>query len=160
MISGSASSLGDLTCIKWMVQAVELCRELRECVQSCLEPTRPPAVVLVDPHSDLAQQALALVPAGRQSDVVYRDVGYALRRPFGLNLLDVGLGWSRDQLVENALRVLWRLRFVLLRWSFERVSSLDDGSTRMSALTITRASTRMCSAAWIVLMVVEHRKCL
>jgi hypothetical protein len=70
-----------------------------------LETTNPPAVVLVDPHSDLAQQALGLIPAGRQTDMVYLDVGCALRRPFGLNLLDVGLGWSRDQLVENALRV-------------------------------------------------------
>ena len=70
-----------------------------------LEGARPPAVVLVDPHSDLARQALGLVPASRHGDVVHLDVGGALQRPFGLNLLDVGLGWSRDQLVENALRV-------------------------------------------------------
>jgi hypothetical protein len=70
-----------------------------------LETPYPPAVVLVDPHCDLTQQALGLVPADRQTDVVYLDVGRALSRPFGLNLLDVGLGWSRDQLVENGLRV-------------------------------------------------------
>ena len=30
------------------------------------------------------------------------------RRPFGLNLLDVGLGWDRDQAVSNALRIFRR----------------------------------------------------
>ena len=72
-------------------------------------PDRPeapgPAVVLVDPHSDLARAALGLVPPDRHARVVHLDVGQAARRPFGLNLLDVGLGWGRDQLVENALRV-------------------------------------------------------
>jgi hypothetical protein len=70
-----------------------------------LQTGTAPAVVLVDPHSDLAREALGLVPPDRQKDVVYLDVGRALSRPFGLNLLDVGLGWTRDQLVENALRV-------------------------------------------------------
>jgi hypothetical protein len=70
-----------------------------------VEAVNQPAVVLVDPHSDLAQQCLGLLPAARHSDLVFLDVGQALRRPFGLNLLDVGLGWNRDQLVENALRV-------------------------------------------------------
>jgi hypothetical protein len=70
-----------------------------------LQTPHLPAVVLVDPHSDLAQQAVGLVPADRLTDVVHLDVARALSRPFGLNLLDVGLGWNRDQLVENALRV-------------------------------------------------------
>jgi len=70
-----------------------------------LESEPAPTVVLVDPHSDLAEAALGLVPSSRQADVVYLNVGRAPSRPFGLNLLDMGLGWSRDQLVENALRV-------------------------------------------------------
>jgi hypothetical protein len=69
-----------------------------------------PTVVLVDPHSDLAEAALGLVPAGRHEDVVLLDVGRARQRPFGLNLLDVGLGWDRDRLVENAL-LLFRHEF-------------------------------------------------
>ncbi len=64
-----------------------------------------PAVILVDPHSDLATAALGLVPPQRHADVVCLDVGRARERPFGLNLLDVGLGWDRDRLVENALLV-------------------------------------------------------
>jgi hypothetical protein len=64
-------------------------------------------VVLVDPHSDLATSALALVPPERYSDVVYLDIANR-KRPFGVNLLDVGLGWDRDQAVGNALRVFKR----------------------------------------------------
>jgi hypothetical protein len=64
-----------------------------------------PAVVLVDPHSDLAAAALGVIPPEQHGRVVHLDVSQAGRRPFGLNLLDVGLGWGRDRLVENALRV-------------------------------------------------------
>jgi len=65
------------------------------------------AVVLVDPHRDLAVSALGLVPRERQADVVYLDVSNQ-RRPFGINLLDVGLGWDRDQATANALRIFRR----------------------------------------------------
>jgi len=64
-------------------------------------------LVLVDPHHDLAASALALVPRERQADVVYLDVSNR-RRPFGINLLDVGLGWDRDQATANALRIFRR----------------------------------------------------
>jgi hypothetical protein len=64
-------------------------------------------IILVDPHSDLATAALGLVPAERYEDVVYLDIANR-KRPFGVNLLDVGLGWDRDQAVGNALRVFRR----------------------------------------------------
>ena len=38
-----------------------------------------PALVLVDPHRDLAEAALGLVPPARRGDVVYLDVGRARR---------------------------------------------------------------------------------
>ena len=65
------------------------------------------SVVLVDPHHDLAVSALGLVPRSRQADVVYLDISNR-RRPFGINLLDVGLGWDRDQATANALRIFRR----------------------------------------------------
>jgi hypothetical protein len=65
------------------------------------------SVVLVDPHRDLAVSALGLVPRDRQVDVVYLDVSNR-RRPFGINLLDTGLGWDRDQATANALRIFRR----------------------------------------------------
>jgi hypothetical protein len=64
-------------------------------------------LILVDPHSDLAASALGLVPQERRGDVVYLDLANS-QRPFGVNLLDVGLGWNRDQAVGNALRVFKR----------------------------------------------------
>ena len=52
--------------------------------------------------------ALGLVPRERQADVVYLDVVEPARGPFGINLLDVGLGWDRDQATANALRIFRR----------------------------------------------------
>jgi Helicase HerA, central domain len=118
-------------------------------------PDRPeapaPAVVLVDPHSDLARAALGLVPPGRHARVVHLDVGQAARRPFGLNLLDVGLGWGRDQLVENALRVfkhefdhywgprmelVFRMALVLLVDANQRLVAADPTGGRDRQYTI------------------------
>jgi hypothetical protein len=64
-------------------------------------------LILVDPHRDLASAALGLVPRHRQADVVYLDISNR-RRPFGINLLDAGLGWDRDQATANALRIFRR----------------------------------------------------
>jgi hypothetical protein len=68
---------------------------------------QPRALVLIDPHRDLALDALGVVPHERLREVVYLDVSNR-RRPVGLNLLDVGLGWDRDQAVSNALRIFRR----------------------------------------------------
>ena len=68
---------------------------------------RRPALVLVDPHRDLARAALGLVPPARRGDVVFLDVGQR-ERPFGLNLLDTGLFRDRDKAVANALAVFRR----------------------------------------------------
>ena len=110
-----------------------------------------PAVVLVDPHSDLATGALGLVPPERHGDVVYLNVARALGRPFGLNLLDVGLGWRRDQLVENALRVfkyefdnfwgprmelVFRMALLLLVDANERLVAADPSGGRDHQFTI------------------------
>src|SRR5205823_738064 len=66
-----------------------------------------PALVLVDPHQDLAEAALGLIPRSRWRDVVYLNAAEE-QQPFGLNLLDVGLGWSRDKAVSNALAIFRR----------------------------------------------------
>lgn len=66
-----------------------------------------PAVVLVDPHRDLARAALALVPPSRRDDVIFLDLANRAQ-PFGLNPLDTGLGWERDGAVENTLLIFRR----------------------------------------------------
>lgn len=65
------------------------------------------ALVLVDPHRDLAHAALGLVPPACRDDAVWLDLADA-DRPFGLNLLDTGLGWDRDAAVNNTLKVFQR----------------------------------------------------
>jgi hypothetical protein len=65
------------------------------------------AVLLVDPHRDLAEALLGLVPTERVKDVVFLNVADDAR-PFGLNLLDVGLGWTRDRAVNNAVAIFQR----------------------------------------------------
>ncbi len=104
-----------------------------------------------DPHSDVASVALGLVPAERHAQVVHLDVGQAVRRPFGLNLLDVDLGWGRDQLVENALRVfkhefdrfwgsrmelVFRMALVLLVGANRRLVAADPSGGRNRQCTI------------------------
>src|SRR5205814_3700859 len=50
-------------------------------------PAGRPALVVVDPHRDLAEAVLGCVPPERREDVVYLDVAER-NRPFGLNLID------------------------------------------------------------------------
>jgi hypothetical protein len=69
-------------------------------------PARP-FVLLVDPHQDLALASLGLVPASRRPDVVCLSLSEG-DRPFGLNLLDTGLGWDRGRVVANTLAVFRR----------------------------------------------------
>ncbi|MBO0784350.1 MAG: hypothetical protein J2P37_36570, partial [Ktedonobacteraceae bacterium] len=66
-------------------------------------------LVLIDPHGDLAEGVLRLVPTHRCDDVVWIDLAdpaYAV----GLNPLDVRLGRSRDTTVSHlitALKAIW-----------------------------------------------------
>jgi len=70
----------------------------------------PRGLLVIDPHRDLARSLLGLVPRDRLDDVVLLDVGAAAagEHPFGLNLLDSGLGWCGDKAVANALLIFKR----------------------------------------------------
>jgi len=98
---------------------------------------RPPALVLVDPHRDLAEAALGLVPSSRRDNVGYLDVSERAR-PFGLNLLDVGLGWDRDKAVSNALAIFRR--------EFDRFwgPRMED-AFRFALLTLFEANQAICA---------------
>ncbi len=97
-----------------------------------------PAVVLVDPHRDLARAALGLVPPARQGDVAYLDVAERAR-PFGLNLLDTGLFGDRDKAVANALAIFRR--------EFDRFwgPRMED-AFRFALLTLYEANQAICAA--------------
>ncbi|HZU05152.1 MAG TPA: hypothetical protein VFB73_04205, partial [Chloroflexota bacterium] len=103
------------------------------------EDGRPRTLVLVDPHRDLAEAALGLVPRTRWEDVVYLDVAQR-ERPFGLNLLDSGLGWDRDKAVANALTIF--------RHEFDRFwgPRMED-AFRFALLTLYEANVALCAAA-------------
>jgi len=66
-----------------------------------------PALLMVDPHEDLARTLLGLVPAHKRGEVIYLDASNT-QRPFGFNFLDVGLGWERDKALRTTLTVLRR----------------------------------------------------
>ena len=95
-------------------------------------------LVVVDPHHDLARAALGLVPPARQGDVVYLDVAHR-QRPFGLNLIDTGLGWDRDKAVSNALSIFRR--------EFDRFwgPRMED-AFRFALLTLYEVNQAICAA--------------
>jgi hypothetical protein len=101
--------------------------------------TDRPALVLVDPHRDLAQAALGLVPPARRGDTVYLDVAERAR-PFGLNLLDTGLFHDRDKAVANALTIFRR--------EFDRFwgPRMED-AFRFALLTLYEANQAISAAA-------------
>jgi hypothetical protein len=101
------------------------------------EPRR--AVLLVDPHRDLAEATLAQVPAERRSEVVFLDVADRTR-PFGLNLLDTGLGWDRDRAVANALAVFQR------EWGERYWGPRMEDAFRFALLSLFEANLALCAA--------------
>ncbi|MCA9851837.1 MAG: type IV secretion system DNA-binding domain-containing protein, partial [Dehalococcoidia bacterium] len=66
------------------------------------------ALVVVDPHQDLAEAVLASVPDVIADRTVYLDFARA-EHPIGLNLLDVTLFSDRDRTVEGIVTMMSRL---------------------------------------------------
>jgi len=57
-------------------------------------------LALIDPHGDLAEQVLSIIPKNRVRDVVYfnpDDIGY----PMGINLLELSPGLTGDEAVRE-----------------------------------------------------------
>jgi hypothetical protein len=101
------------------------------------EPRR--AVLLVDPHRDLAEATVCQVPTERRADVVFLDVGDRAR-PFGLNLLDACLGWDRDRAVANALAVFQR------EWGDRYWGPRMEDAFRFALLSLFEANLSLCAA--------------
>jgi len=78
---------------------------LMERVAAGVEDT---ALVVVDPHQDLAEAVLAAVPPALADRTVYLDFAH-LERPIGLNLIDVALFPDRDKTVESVVTIMNRL---------------------------------------------------
>jgi hypothetical protein len=97
------------------------------------------SVLVVDPHRDLAEALLGLIPAERHSDVVYLNAADS-ERAFGLNLLDTGLGWDRDRSVGNALAVFQR------EWSERYWGPRMEDAFRYALMTLFEANREICRA--------------
>jgi len=65
-------------------------------------------LVVIDPHQDLAESVLSVVPPGLEDRTAYLDLTER-RLPVGLNLLDVALFPNRDRTAENIVAMLHRL---------------------------------------------------
>jgi Helicase HerA, central domain/Type IV secretion-system coupling protein DNA-binding domain len=65
---------------------------------------RDSAIVVIDPHGDLARSLIGLVPPKRVGDVIYVDFS-DMRRVVGFNLLDMSQGRSIDAIVSNIVHV-------------------------------------------------------
>jgi hypothetical protein len=66
------------------------------------------ALVVVDPHQDLAEAVLGAVPTAVAEQVTYLNLADN-ERPAGLNLLDVRLFPNRDRTAENIISMMHRL---------------------------------------------------
>ncbi|MEX2447907.1 MAG: hypothetical protein WD404_04085, partial [Solirubrobacterales bacterium] len=66
------------------------------------------ALVVVDPHQDLAEAVLAAVPPELIDRTIYLDFAH-LDWPIGLNLIDVTLFPDRDKAVESVVTIMNRL---------------------------------------------------
>ena len=95
-------------------------------------------VLLVDPHRDLAEAMLRLVPGERSGDVVFVDVADR-QHPFGLNLLDIGLGWDRDSAVANVLTVFQR------EWGEHYWGPRMEDAFRFALLSLFDANVAQCA---------------
>lgn len=62
-------------------------------------------LVLIDPHGDLCEHVLHLVPASRADDVVFIDLSDS-NASVGINPLDVTLGRGRDKAISDLLKTL------------------------------------------------------
>ncbi len=65
-------------------------------------------LVVIDPHQDLAESVLSVVPPGLEDRTAYLDLTDQ-RQPVGLNLLDIALFPNRDRTAENIVAMLHRL---------------------------------------------------
>ena len=81
---------------------------LQEMIKQDMEQNR--GVCLIDPHGDLAEKVLALVPPERAEDVIYFNPSDA-ERPIGLNMLDYDVRFpeSKTFVVNELMEIFEKL---------------------------------------------------
>lgn len=89
-------------------------------------------LVVVDPHQDLAEATLGLVPAELTRRTAYLNLADR-QRPVGINLLDVTLFPDRDRTAENVVTMMHRL------WP-DNWGPRMEGALRASVLSLHHAN--------------------
>ncbi len=102
------------------------------------------ALVVVDPHQDLAEAVLAAVPPGLEGRTTYLDFAN-LEQPVGLNLLDRELFPHRDRTTEHIVTMLNRL------WPLNWGPRME-GALRASLLTLLEANRQYPREAQFTLL--------
>jgi len=77
-------------------------RMIQGAMQRVTDGTLQPGIFVIDPHYDLVEDLLSLIPAERFADVLlldFTDTNF----PIGLNPLDATMGFTRDQAVSNLM---------------------------------------------------------
>ncbi|MCL4488338.1 MAG: type IV secretion system DNA-binding domain-containing protein [Chloroflexi bacterium] len=93
------------------------------------------ALVVIDPHGDLARSLLGLVPRERAGDVVYIDFSDR-QQVVGLNLLDMSQGRDADAIVSNVVHT------GELIWSDYWGPRMED-ALRMALRTLLAANEKL-----------------
>lgn len=75
---------------------------LAAAMQEVTDATAQPGIFAIDPHHDLIEDLLLLIPAARARDVLLLDLTDT-RYPVALNPLDASMGFSRDQAIANLI---------------------------------------------------------
>ncbi len=102
------------------------------------------ALVVVDPHQDLAEAVLDAVPPELSGRTTYLDFAN-LERPVGLNLLDVALFPDRDRTTEHIVTMMNRL------WPANWGPRME-GALRASLLALLDANRRYPREAQFTLL--------
>lgn len=106
-------------------------------------------MMLIDPHGDLAEYALDVIPSWRTNQVCYL-APFDLARPVALNILECHDADARPQAAENviaALRGIWpdswgpRMEDIL-RYSLLALIAMPGASLAMLRLFLTNAHYR------------------
>src|SRR5579883_1929977 len=97
-----------------------------------------PALLMIDPHRDLAYLTLGCIPDERRESAIFLDAANE-SRPFGLNLVDTGLGWDRDQVTMMVLQI-FRREFSQA-WGFRM-----EAAFRYGLHTLFEANLSICKA--------------
>jgi hypothetical protein len=93
------------------------------------------ALIVIDPHGDLARSLLGLVPLERTSDVVYIDLSNS-QQVIGFNMLDLTQGRQPSKIVSNFVHV------GELVWKDNWGPRMED-ALRMSLRTLLEVNERL-----------------